>query len=65
MEWATQVCQILASCVIDEASEFAKSSYKEVFDLLTQNKDTLERLANALIDKETLCEEEIDAIIAA
>ena len=51
--------------IIEEASEFAKSSYKEVFDLLTQNKDTLECLANALIDKETLCEEEIDAIIAA
>lgn len=51
--------------IIEEASEFAKTTYKEVVDLLQENKETLERLATALLDKETLCEEEIDAIIAA
>ena len=51
--------------IIGEASEFAKSSYTEVLNLLMDNKDKLERIAMALLDKETLCEEEIDNLLVA
>lgn len=51
--------------VLDESAEMAKSIYEKTVQLLRDNKDKLERLASGLLDKETLDEAEIDALIAA
>ena len=45
------------------ASELSMKLYNDTVSLLSENKDTLERLANALLEKETLNSEEIDNII--
>jgi cell division protease FtsH len=50
--------------VLDEASELAKTCYEETLKLLRDNEDILRDLAEALIAKETLDEDEIDAIIS-
>jgi len=49
--------------VIDEAAKMADKLYTDVLQLLTSNRGTLERLASALLEKETLEEPEIDEII--
>ena len=49
--------------IMDEASSLAKDIYSDVLTLLKNNKSTLESLASALLDKETLDEQEIDKII--
>lgn len=49
--------------IVDEASELADTLYKETLDLLTKNRDKLDRLALTLLDKETLYETEIDELI--
>ena len=48
---------------IKEASEIAKRLYKEVLELLKNEKDTLETLSSKLIEKETLYADEINEII--
>lgn len=49
--------------IIQEASDLAKELYSETISLLRQNKDALIRIAEALVEKETLNENEIDALI--
>mgnify|MGYP000863679157 CR=1 FL=1 len=49
--------------IIDEASGLAISLYKETKEFLEAQKEKLDRLAQALLEKETLNEDEIDAIL--
>lgn len=49
--------------MIEEASNMANVLYKETIDFLNFNRSKLDRLAAALLDKETLDEAEIDALI--
>ena len=49
--------------IVNEASKLSKEIYTEVYNLLLKNKDTLEKLAESLIEKETLSSEEINEII--
>ena len=49
--------------MIEEASNMATELYKETLDLLTMNRIKLDRLAAALLEKETLEEAEIDGLI--
>lgn len=49
--------------IVEEAGSLSTTLYQETLDLLTKNKDKLESLANALVEKETLYEEEIDDIL--
>lgn len=46
-----------------KATELSNRLYKETLNLLNTNKEVLEALANALLEKETLSSEEIDEII--
>lgn len=55
--------QVMQSETLGEASAMSKRLYNEVLELLKNNKETLECIANELIDKETLYEDEIDHII--
>ena len=48
---------------IKEATKMSDVLYKEVLTFLKENKVLLEKLANELLDKETLYEDEIDRII--
>jgi cell division protease FtsH len=50
--------------MIEEASNMANELYRETLEFLTKNKDRLDRLAYALLDKETLEEAEIDSLIS-
>jgi ATP-dependent Zn protease len=49
--------------MIEEASNMASGLYRETFEFLAKNRDKLDRLAYALLDKETLEESEIDLLI--
>lgn len=49
--------------IIDEASSLAISLYQETKEFLETQKEKLDRLAQALLEKETLNESEIDAIL--
>ncbi len=49
--------------MIEEASGMANTLYKETLEFLLSNRSRLDRLAAALIDKETLDEQEIDDLI--
>ncbi|MGI6731968.1 MAG: ATP-dependent metallopeptidase FtsH/Yme1/Tma family protein [Anaerovoracaceae bacterium] len=49
--------------IIDEASVMATKLYEETLNLLINCRDKLDRLALALLDKETLEEDEIDFLI--
>ena len=51
--------------MIEEASNMASELYKETLEFLTKNRAGLDRLAQALLDKETLEETEIDLLIGA
>lgn len=46
-----------------EAIRFSKKIYKEVLTLLQNNQDKLERIANELIEKETIDESRLDELI--
>ena len=48
---------------IAKADSLAKRLYTQVFELLSQNKDRLQQLAELLMEKETISEDEIDSII--
>lgn len=50
--------------MIEEASNMASELYTETLEFLTKNRDKLDRLAYALLDKETLDEAEIDNLIS-
>ena len=49
--------------VMEKMNELADKYYKETVQLLEENSDKLERLASELLDKETLSETEILAIV--
>ncbi|WCF11615.1 AAA family ATPase (plasmid) [Paenibacillus thiaminolyticus] len=51
--------------ILTEASVIAKRLYQETVNLLIENKSLLEEIAFELIEKETLNEDELDAIIAS
>ena len=51
--------------MIEEASNMASELYKETLEFLAKNRDKLDRLAYALLDKETLEEPEIDSLISS
>ena len=50
--------------IIEEASNLANELYKDTVEFLLKHRDKLDALANALLDKETLDEWEIDTLIA-
>jgi cell division protease FtsH len=50
--------------MIEEASSIAGELYRETLEFLAKNRDKLDRLAYALMDKETLEEAEIDSLIS-
>ncbi len=50
--------------MIEEASSIANELYQETIEFLTKNRIYLDHLALALLDKETLQEEEIDTILS-
>ncbi|MDD3169853.1 MAG: cell division protein FtsH, partial [Eubacteriales bacterium] len=49
--------------MIEEASNMANELYSETLEFLALNRDRLDRLAAALLDKETLEEAEIDDLV--
>lgn len=49
--------------IVQEASELSLEIYKMTLEVLRDNKDILEKIANTLLEKETLNEAEIDSII--
>lgn len=49
--------------IVEEATELSNALYKETLVLLTEHKEQLKALANKLVEKETLYEEEIDKIL--
>lgn len=51
--------------IVEEATQLSKSLYTDTLDLLKSNFKTLKALAERLIEKETLYEDEIDEIIKA
>lgn len=50
--------------MLEEASQMANDLYAETLELLKNNRETLQNIAEALLEKETISEEELDAIIA-
>lgn len=52
------------SFILDEAREMARRLYKETVEILAGQKETLRKIAESLLEKETLREWEIDDIIA-
>lgn len=49
--------------MIEEASNMANELYRETLEFLTTNRSRLDRIASALLEKETLEETEIDELI--
>lgn len=49
---------------IEEATKLSKQLYKEAFELLSKEKHVLEAIATALIERETIVEEELEEIIS-
>ena len=49
--------------ILEEATKLSNDLYKETFDFLKENFDKLKALATALLEKETLYEDEIDVIL--
>ena len=49
--------------IVEEATKLSNELYSEVLELLKSNYDKLKQLADALVAKETLYEEEIDEIL--
>lgn len=49
---------------LKEASKLSNRLYNETVEFLEDNKDALEAIAKALLEKETITEEELDAILA-
>ncbi|WP_390208974.1 AAA family ATPase, partial [Bacillus toyonensis] len=51
------------SSILERATKLSSQLYDETVQLLTDNRHLLDAIAEALIEKETLSEEELDAII--
>lgn len=50
--------------VLQEAKKLSKTIYDETLTLMTTEKETLERIANALIENETIEEDELNMLIS-
>jgi cell division protease FtsH len=55
--------ETIANQIDDEVRKFILDSHAEAHRLLTEKRDILERLAQALLERETLDAEEVDAIV--
>ena len=51
--------------IVEEASRLSKELYEQTLSLLTEHKEMLQKLAESLLEHETLNESQIDAILAA
>ncbi|KOY65515.1 ATP-dependent metallopeptidase FtsH/Yme1/Tma family protein [Clostridium sporogenes] len=49
--------------ILDEACKLSKNIYEETYNLLKNNIDTLKSIAELLMEKETICEKDLDDII--
>lgn len=49
--------------IVEEAQKLSKTIYQETLELLSQNKHLIQAVAEALIEKETIEEEELDRIL--
>jgi cell division protease FtsH len=56
--------ETIANQIDDEVRKFILSSHDEARRLLTENRDALDRLALALLERETIDGEEVDALVA-
>jgi cell division protease FtsH len=56
--------ETVANQIDDEVRKFIIDSHEEARRLLAENRDVLDRLANALLERETLDGEEVDALVA-
>jgi cell division protease FtsH len=54
-----------AVCIDKEITQFVSDAYQRAKKIVEENMDTLHVLAQALLERETLAESEIDAIMAA
>jgi len=61
----TMFDKISESEILNEAKNLSKKIYNDTLDLLTKNKILLENIANKLIEKETIYEDELDIIIGS
>jgi cell division protease FtsH len=59
----SEICGSDSSAVLEEVTALSRKLHNETTDLLTKNKATLEKIAKALIEKETLTETELDALV--
>jgi cell division protease FtsH len=56
--------ETVANQIDDEVRKFIIEGHEEAHRLLSQNRDTLDRIANALLERETLDGEDVDSIVA-
>jgi cell division protease FtsH len=56
--------ETIAMQIDDEVRKFIIDAHEEARRLLTEQREVLDRLANALLERETLDAEEVDAIVA-
>jgi len=56
--------ETIANQIDDEVRRFVMDAYNEARRLLTEQRETLEKLANGLLERETLDAEEVDAIVS-
>ena len=54
-----QLATTYGNPVVEECRELVNSLYEETINVLKENKDTLDKIAMELMDKETLDEKEI------
>ncbi|QZY30712.1 ATP-dependent zinc metalloprotease FtsH [Nocardioides coralli] len=57
--------EAVAAKVDEEVKKFVAAAHQEAFDILEENRDVLDSLVLALLDKETLDKEEVAEIFAA
>ena len=56
--------ETVANQIDDEVRKFIIEGHEEARQLLSQNRDALDRIANALLERETLDGEDVDLIVA-
>ena len=56
--------ETVANQIDDEVRKFIIEGHEEARQLLSQNRDVLDRIANALLERETLDGEDVDSIVA-
>jgi cell division protease FtsH len=61
---ARNYSETVANQIDDEVRKFILDSHEEARRLLAENREVLDRLANALLERETLDGEDVDAIVA-